>query len=227
MTKTFLKCILLIAVLIVVGFLIFKGGAPQSISEIENDASAAFALEDEDDITTTNTNTKDTMTNETQNPIALMQTNFGVIEIELFANLAPQTVENFITLSQNKFYDGVRFHRVIEGFMIQTGDPLSKDSEQIDRWGTGGPGYTFPDEIHEENNNVVGTISMANAGPNTNGSQFFINVADNSFLDGKHTVFGMVISGYDDIVEKIALVETLSGVDRPIEDVIIESITIR
>lgn len=154
-----------------------------------------------------------------------LTTSKGNIKLELWKNLAPSTVENFISLAQNGFYDGTRFHRVIEGFMVQGGDPLSRDMEQINRWGTGGPGYQFEDEIHSENYNLIGTISMANAGPNTNGSQFFINVADNSFLDTKHTVFGKVVEGYD-IVETISMVDTIPGIDRPVEDVVIQSIII-
>lgn len=160
------------------------------------------------------------------NPVAVFTTNMGIIEIELFQDRTPNTVENFMTLTNNNFYDGVRFHRVIEGFMIQGGDPLSKDDSMMGRWGTGGPGYTFPDEITEQNANVTGTISMANAGPNTNGSQFFINVSDNVFLDDKHTVFGKVLSGYD-VVEKISLVDTTPGIDRPVEDVVIERVEIK
>lgn len=155
---------------------------------------------------------------------ATFTTNKGVIELELFSELASKTVENFTKLANDNFYNDVKFHRVIQGFMIQSGDPLSKDDDMSDRWGTGGPGYTFEDEIHAENNNVVGTISMANAGPNTNGSQFFINTADNSFLDTKHTVFGKVTSGMD-VVSAIESVETFPN-DRPVEPVIINSITI-
>lgn len=155
---------------------------------------------------------------------ATFTTNKGVIEIELFNELAPKTVENFVSLAESNFYDGIKFHRVISGFMIQGGDPLTKDEDMSDRWGTGGPGYQFDDEIHAENNNVIGTISMANAGPNTNGSQFFINTADNDFLNTKHTVFGKVISGMD-TVTAIEAVEKFPN-DRPIEPVIIESISI-
>lgn len=156
---------------------------------------------------------------------ATFTTNKGSFEIELFDTLAPNTIENFIKLAHEGFYNGVKFHRVIKGFMIQGGDPLTKDDQMIERWGTGGPGYTFADEIHRENRNTVGTISMANAGPNTNGSQFFINTADNSFLDTKHTVFGKVISGMEIILD-IENVETLAG-DRPVEAIIIESITLQ
>ncbi|MCK4520345.1 peptidylprolyl isomerase [Candidatus Parcubacteria bacterium] len=153
-----------------------------------------------------------------------MQTNLGEIKLELFLLDAPKTVENFTKLSRDGFYDGVKFHRVIKGFMIQSGDPLSKDNSLKDRWGTGGPGYVFTDEIHSNNHNIIGTISMANAGSNTNGSQFFINTDNNNFLDAKHTVFGKVIEGID-IVEKIENIAT-DGRDRPIDDVTIESIKI-
>lgn len=155
---------------------------------------------------------------------AIMETSAGTITLELFADKAPKTVANFGKLASEGFYDGTRFHRVIENFMIQSGDPQSKDESLADMWGTGGPGYTFEDEIHDENKNVVGTIAMANAGPNTNGSQYFINVADNNFLDTKHTVFGRVTEGMD-IVEAISQVAT-DGRDRPAEDVIVTSITV-
>lgn len=154
---------------------------------------------------------------------AIMKTNKGSIEIELDTR-TPKTTENFVTLAESGFYEGVKFHRVIRDFMIQGGDPLSKDEEMVDVWGTGGPGYRFEDEIHAENSNAAGTISMANAGPNTNGSQFFINTADNGFLNPKHTVFGTVVSGMD-VVALIENVDTFPN-DRPIEHVIIESIEI-
>lgn len=156
---------------------------------------------------------------------AVMSTSMGDITLQLNAADAPNTVANFTRLAQDGFYNGVKFHRVIPNFMIQGGDPLTKDDSLKDRWGTGGPGYTFADEIHANNQNNAGTISMANAGPNTNGSQFFINVADNNFLDEKHTVFGRVTSGME-VVEKIVNVPT-EGPDRPIEPVTIYSVTIR
>lgn len=161
---------------------------------------------------------------ESINMIAIIKTNFGNIKLELFESDAPETVENFIKLAKSGFYDGTKFHRVIKGFMIQGGDPLSKDNSLKDRWGTGGPGYTFSDEIHSNNLNNLGTISMANAGPNTNGSQFFINVSDNNALDAKHTVFGKVIAGMD-VVGNIENTVT-EGPDRPVNDVIIENIKI-
>ena len=158
------------------------------------------------------------------NMVAVMQTNFGEIKLELFSDEAPKTVENFIKLAEDGFYDGIKFHRVIKGFMIQGGDPLSKDDSLKNRWGTGGPGYTFEDEIHSNNRNIKGTIAMANAGPDTNGSQFFINTVDNNNLDAKHTVFGKVIEGMD-IVGQIENTAT-EGPDRPVDNITIESIKI-
>jgi peptidyl-prolyl cis-trans isomerase A (cyclophilin A) len=157
---------------------------------------------------------------------AVFTTNQGQFTIEFDHDKAPNTVSNFITLAQQTpgFFDGQRFHRVIEGFMIQAGDPNSKDVAKKALWGTGGPGYMFADEFSDLSN-VAGTISMANAGPNTNGSQFFINVNDNIFLNGKHAVFGRVIAGMD-VVMKISKVETDPS-DKPLEDVIIEKIELK
>ncbi len=160
-----------------------------------------------------------------ENPIVIITTTEGVIELELFADAAPKTVANFIDLASKGFYNGTRFHRVIAGFMIQGGDPLSKDDTMMMRWGTGGPGYQFADEIHANNANAVGTIAMANAGPNTNGSQFFINTADNGFLDTKHTVFGKVVKGMDVVT---AIENTPTGqADRPVDAITITGITVR
>ena len=156
---------------------------------------------------------------------ATLHTNQGDIVIEFFGNDAPNTVANFIKLAQEGYYNGTKFHRVIKGFMIQGGDPLTKDDSMAARWGTGGPGYQFADEIHVNNRNEIGTIAMANAGPGTNGSQFFINVAPNNFLDSKHTVFGKVTVGMD-VVAKIEGVQTAAG-DRPVEPMTIQSISVQ
>lgn len=153
---------------------------------------------------------------------ATLHTNQGDITIEFFSNEAPNTVANFIKLAKTGFFDGTKFHRVIEGFMIQGGDPLTKDEAMASQWGTGGPGYRFDDEIHAENKNDIGTISMANAGPNTNGSQFFINTAPNDFLNAKHTVFGRVTTGMD-TVKKIESIPTNAS-DRPMTPVLIERV---
>jgi cyclophilin family peptidyl-prolyl cis-trans isomerase len=145
-----------------------------------------------------------------------METSHGAIELELFDDDAPKTVENFRKLAGDGFYDGLVFHRVIPDFMVQGGDPRGD--------GTGGPGYTFEDE-QNQHGVVRGALAMANAGPNTNGSQFFIVTADACpWLDGKHTVFGRVTSGMD-VVDTIEQVDTGPG-DKPREDVRIESVTL-
>jgi len=152
-----------------------------------------------------------------------MQTNLGAITLELFSEDAPKTVENFIKLSKSGFYDGTRFHRVIKDFMIQGGDPNSKNDDWSTH-GTGGPGYAFEDEFND-NKMVRGALAMANSGPNTNGSQFFIVTIESApWLDGKHTVFGKVIDGMD-IVDKIENMPTGQN-DHPLEDATIQSIKI-
>lgn len=168
---------------------------------------------------------------DTMNSVAVFDTSLGKFKIELFEDKSPITAGNFKKLVDEGFYDGTRFHRVIKKFMNQGGDPLSKDLSQVARWGTGSPGYTIEDEFVEGLSNVPGTISMANSGPNSGGSQFFINVVDNSFLDwnkppasSKHPVFGKVVEGMD-VVMTINNVETVPG-DRPQEDVLINKITI-
>ena len=178
--------------------------------------------------TTTGTPT-DITQNKTTNDMehitqATIHTTLGDITIA-FNTETPTTTANFIKLASSGFYDGTKFHRVIKGFMDQGGDPLTKDDSLMARWGTGGPGYKFADEIGLHNQNNKGTISMANAGPNTNGSQFFLNAADNNFLDGKHTVFGTVTAGLD-VVMAINSVET-DGSDRPVTPVVIKSIDLK
>lgn len=156
-------------------------------------------------------------------PVAIMKTNFGDIKIKLYDKDAPKTVENFIKLSESKFYDEVKFHRVIKNFMIQGGDPNSKDDDWSND-GTGGPGYSFNDEINQHKI-IKGTLAMANSGPNTNGSQFFIVTAESTpWLDGKHTAFGEITEGMD-IVLKIENVKTNQN-DHPVQDVIIKTIEI-
>jgi len=145
---------------------------------------------------------------------ATLHTSAGPIEIELFPDEAPKTVENFTKLAGEGFYDGLLFHRVIPDFMIQGGCPQGT--------GTGGPGYQFEDEFNDHKV-VRGALAMANSGPNTNGSQFFIVTADEAeWLDGKHTVFGKVIEG-EDVVERLNNVPT-SGADKPLTPVYISSI---
>ena len=166
------------------------------------------------------------------NPTATINTNFGAIEVELYEQRVPRTVENFIGLATgdkewtdpetgeartDPLYEDIPFHRVIGGFMIQGGDPTGT--------GRGGPGYTFDDEFHDDlGHDGPGVLSMANHGPDTNGSQFFITLAAQPHLDGKHAVFGQVIDGMD-VVEDIGALQT-DGADRPEEEALIESIDV-
>jgi len=168
----------------------------------------------------------------TETLTATLTTTQGMVTIRLFPDHAPKTVRNFVELAEGgrewtdprtramtkeKFYDGTIFHRVIPGFMIQGGDPLGT--------GTGGPGYQFGDEIHPDLRfDKPYLLAMANAGPGTNGSQFFITVAPTPWLNGKHTIFGEVVGGAD-VVDKISHVETVPG-DRPVIDVVLQSVTI-
>ena len=171
-----------------------------------------------------NLENQNTNTNMNQNfNLAILNTSLGEIKIELASN-KPKTVENFKKLISAKFYDGVKFHRVIKGFMIQTGDPLSKDESQINYWGTGGPGYKFNDELEGNEKYILGTVAMANSGPNTNGSQFFI-MTSNTQLPPSYTVFGKVISGLD-IALKIQDV-AIGQNDRPLQAVTINSINLK
>jgi len=146
---------------------------------------------------------------------ALMETSMGTITIALDAASAPKTVNNFVFLARWHYYDGIIFHRIIKGFVCQGGDPEGS--------GRGGPGYRFEDELPKPGRYEIGSLAMANAGPNTNGSQFFIVTADACpWLDGRHTVFGRVTGG-EDVVEKISLVER-DGRDRPVTPITIERV---
>jgi peptidyl-prolyl cis-trans isomerase B (cyclophilin B) len=147
---------------------------------------------------------------------ATIQTNHGPIHMELFPDDAPKTVDNFVKLANDGFYDRVIFHRVIPDFMIQGGDPTGT--------GSGGPGYTFEDEFNDHKVER-GALAMANAGPNTNGSQFFIVTTEAApWLDGKHTVFGRVTDGMD-VVDKIAELPR-DARDKPYDDVVIETVSV-
>ena len=151
------------------------------------------------------------------NPTVNFETNQGSFKAELFEDSAPKTAANFRKLVEQGFYDGVIFHRVIDGFMIQGGDPTGT--------GRGGPGHTIPDEFGEGlAHTEEGILSMANAGPNTGGSQFFITLAATPWLDRKHAIFGRVTEGMD-VVRAIGKVKTRSG-DRPVEDVVMQTVTI-
>jgi cyclophilin family peptidyl-prolyl cis-trans isomerase len=150
------------------------------------------------------------------NPTAKIETRYGGIDVELFEDDAPETVANFIKLAEDGYYDGLTFHRVIPGFMVQGGCPRGD--------GTGGPGYTFGDEFNSHPI-VKGSLAMANAGPNTNGSQFFIVTADSTpWLDGKHTNFGQVTEGMDTVFAIVGV--DRDGRDRPVDDVKMDKVTI-
>jgi len=172
-------------------------------------------------VTSTKSMTKNTETTPLRFSRAILHTSMGDIGVAFYTE-SPKTVDNFITLSEQGFYSGTTFHRVISGFMIQGGDPLSRDQLRRNIHGTGGPGYTFDDEINEHSL-VRGSLAMANAGPDTNGSQFFIVTAEATpWLDGKHTNFGYVISGMD-------VVASIEGVskdprDNPLQPISIQSI---
>ena len=158
-------------------------------------------------------------TKKVANRIAVIQTNKGTIEIELFEDKTPITTKNFIDLAQKGFYDGIIFHRVIDGFMIQGGDPTGL--------GTGGPGYTIEDEFRDDLTfDGEGILAMANTGmPHTGGSQFFITLAKTPWLNNHHTIFGKVVKGMD-VVRDIGHTQT-GFQDRPVHDVVMEKVTIK
>ena len=161
-----------------------------------------------------------------EKPIAVFETTLGSFEIELYAKACPETVWNFINLAEGRqetikegnYYDGLAFHRIISGFMIQGGCPLGN--------GTGGPGYNFQDEFDSSlRHDDEGILSMANAGPGTNGSQFFITLGPQPHLDNRHSVFGKVVQGMD-VVREIGSVKT-GPMDRPVDAVVINTVTIK
>ena len=151
------------------------------------------------------------------NPTVTIETNHGTITAEMFVDKAPKTAGNFIELAKKGYYDGIIFHRVIDGFMIQGGDPTGT--------GRGGPGYTIKDEFAPGLAHThAGMFSMANSGPNTGGSQFFITLAATPWLDGKHAIFGKVTAGLD-VVKAIGKIEVGRG-DKPVEDVTMKKVTV-
>jgi len=203
----------------------------EDITEPEQDTLQTEEAPTEEEVPTSLNNT-DAMI-DTTNPVATITTSLGTITLELFASDMPITVDNFVSLANDGFYDGTKFHRVIPGFMIQGGDPNTKEDD-TSRYGQGGPGYTIQDEFVSGDHlrNLPGTISMANTGqPDSGGSQFFINVADNRNLDfdrepmqSRHPVFGQVLEGMD-VVTQIENVATASR-DIPTDPVVVETITI-
>jgi peptidyl-prolyl cis-trans isomerase B (cyclophilin B) len=163
------------------------------------------------------------------NEVAVIKTTHGEITLAFWPDVAPKTVENFKTLAKKGFYDGTCFHRIVQGFMVQGGDPLTKDPAQESRWGTGDPGYKLKAEFNEKPH-VRGVISMARSqDPNSAGSQFFICLGDARFLDRQYTAFGQLVKG-DDVLAKLGAVPTVRGSgsekSKPTERVGVESIKI-
>lgn len=184
--------------------------------------NSSTTKQDQTNLSATNTTI---MSNPQNITSAIIKTNLGDVEFS-FATTAPNTTQNFISLASAKFYDGVKFHRVIRDFMIQTGDPLSKDDTKRDYWGTGGPGYKFNDELSGREVYTQGTVAMANSGPNTNGSQFFIVTASPaSPLPPSYTVFGHVTKGLD-VALKIQDMQT-GARDVPVQNIVIKSVELR
>lgn len=172
----------------------------------------------------TKTDKKETPVSNTTNEVAVIKTVAGEMVIEFWPDVAPKTVENFKTLAKKGFYDGTAFHRIIKGFMVQGGDPLTKDETKQNRWGTGDPGYKIKAEFNERSHKR-GVISMARSqDPDSAGSQFFICHGDPSFLDRQYTAFGKLIQG-DDVLEKLATTKT-GFQDRPEKRQGVESIQI-
>jgi len=210
---------IVIAIIVVTGYNLNKKEEPKDpVSKVVQDLAQKKVENSspEGNINQEKMNTQQTTIDLNKKYQAKFKTNYGEFTISLFAKETPITVNNFVTLARKKFYDGLIFHRVIPDFMIQGGDP--------DGNGTGGPGYTFKDETSPRKI-VKGSLAMANAGPNTNGSQFFIVTANETpWLDGRHTNFGEVVLGLN-VVEKIGKVQTGQN-DKPVKDVIINSIEI-
>ncbi len=211
--------VLLALVALVAYFLVSSvGGRKASVNtETNNSSVSTYSNSNSSDNSMPIQSSTPAMVNNNQsNTLVLLKTNKGDIKLEIYTKTLPITAGNFVKLVSNKFYDGVIFHRIIDGFMIQGGDPTGT--------GMGGPGYKIADEFAKPNKNDRGTISMANAGANTGGSQFFINLVNNNGLDTKHPVFGKVVSGME-VVDAIAVVETDAS-DRPLKEIKIESATV-
>ncbi|UQN07210.1 peptidylprolyl isomerase [Deinococcus sp. QL22] len=160
-----------------------------------------------------------------KNYFALIDTNRGQVLADLYEAETPVTVNNFVFLARNHYFDGIRFHRVMDGFMAQSGDPQSTDLAKKEQWGTGGPGYSFADEFRTALTfDAAGLLAMANSGPATNGSQFFITFAPTENLNGKHTIFGKVVTG-DDVLPKLTRTsDSSTGQETPIADAVADEI---
>ncbi|MBI5470968.1 MAG: peptidylprolyl isomerase [Ignavibacteriae bacterium] len=166
------------------------------------------------------------------NPVATVETSMGKFEIELYPADAPKTVENFIGLAEKKFFDGVRIHRVVKNFVIQMGDPFSKDKKKRDMWGMGGESIwnkEFADELSPNTQSykdgyLKGVVAMANKGPNTNTSQFFVMLRDNTSLPKNYTIFGKVVKGME-VVDKMGVVD-VEGNGQPKEDIVVKKVRV-
>jgi len=220
----------IILILIVVGIglaLYFR------MSVLKNEQPENIIISNSSPTSTEATSTENNQTNNQNKKmnyhIITLKTNLGEIQIQTFNSDAPKTINNFVTLAQKGFYDNLIFHRVINGFMIQGGDPLCGVSQDKGTCGTGGPGYQFEDELNPATASYKagyekGVVAMANSGPNTNGSQFFIMLENNN-LPHNYTIFGKVIKGQE-IVDAIGNIKTGQN-DRPITPVIIQSVTVK
>ncbi len=227
--RNYLNYIIGLLILGAVGFLIYAIYLPEKNSYEKQ--TNVNVVGDDNLKQATNTNMQE---NKKEIYTVKMDTNKGAIILELNSKIAPNTVENFVKLANSGFYDGVKFHRVIKDFMIQAGDPQSKDDKLVDVWGTGGPGYKFADEITDpatyKTGYKRGVLAMANSGPNTNGSQFFIMHKDVP-LPPNYTIFGKIKDGDEEsfkTLDSIANVKTLylGQLDRPIETVVINKVIV-
>ncbi len=195
-------------------------------------AGVSFYAKNFKDNSTSEVNLTNNQVEDNKSMSAILHTSKGDITIEFFDKDAPNTVANFLKLAKDGFYNGVKFHRVIKGFMIQGGDPLTKDDSKMNMWGTGGPGYKFADEINPNSDLYTkmgyakGVVAMANSGKDTNGSQFFIMHVDYP-LDPLYTIFGKVTSGQD-VVDAIAVVPTTGlPANRPLTPIVIKSVEVK
>ena len=213
--KNIILSILVIGIVIALGYYLFSGNQNKN-----PEISGTLISTSTEAVSTDATSTINTQSNNQKSHMITIDTNYGKIIFETYDSDAPNTVANFVTLADKGFYNGLTFHRVIKGFMIQGGDPKGD--------GTGGPGYQFADELNPATASykagyVKGVVAMANAGPNTNGSQFFIMTADYP-LPNNYTIFGKVVSGQD-VVDKIANVQTGAN-DKPVSPVIMKTVSV-
>jgi cyclophilin family peptidyl-prolyl cis-trans isomerase len=220
MLKNIILSLVVIAVLVGGGYYLFSSNTTKPAPDKVTDSFAFGTSTDQSASVIDSTQATTTITNKTSNMITI-ETNYGTIVFETYNSDAPKTVENFVTLANKGFYNGLTFHRVIPGFMIQGGDPNGN--------GSGGPGYQFADELNPNTASYKagykkGVVAMANAGPNTNGSQFFIMTADYP-LPNDYTIFGKVVSGQD-VVDKIAGVKTGAN-DKPVSPVTMKTVTVK